>query len=38
MLQGLAVWVFQHRGFPVRGQGGPETGADMTKVGQGRLM
>ena len=37
-LQGLTVWVFRHRGFPGRGQGGPETGADMTKVGQGRLM
>ena len=34
-LQGLTVWVFRHRGFPGRGQGGPETGVDMTKVGPG---
>ena len=32
-MQGLTVWVFRHRGFPGRGQGGPETGVGMTKVG-----
>ena len=37
-MQGLTVWVFRHRGFPGRGQGGPETGVDMTKVGPGRLV
>ena len=33
-LQGLTVWVFRYRGFPGRGQGGPETGVDMTKPAQ----
>ena len=32
-MEGLTVWVFRHRGFPGRGQGAPETGVDMTKVG-----
>ena len=33
-MQGLTVWVFLHRGFPGRGQGGPETGVDVTKEAQ----
>ena len=38
-MQGLTVWVFRHRGFPGRGQGGPETGVEMTKAVQlGRLV
>ena len=36
-MQGLTVWVFRHRGFPGRGQAGPETGVGMTKEGQWRV-
>ena len=33
-MQGLTVWVFRHSGCPGRGQGGAETGEDMTKGAQ----